>query len=222
MSRYSIHREGGPSIAWISLLLILVGLIVLLSGTGLWMLWIAFAVCFVLWVAVVSFFRIPHRTYPDSDEFSILAPADGRVVDITEIEEPEYFKSVCTKISVFMSATNVHVNRYPVSGTVVYDCYHPGKFLVAWHEKSSVTNEHNTVVIRTANGTDVLVRQIAGAVARRIVSYAETGMQVEAIAELGFIKFGSRVDVFFPVGTRVCVTEGQKVRSGIDILAELS
>ena len=112
--------------------------------------------------------------------------------------------------------------RYPVSGKVVYSCYHPGKFLVAWHEKSSVTNEHNTVVIRTADGTDVLVRQIAGAVARRIVSYAEPEAEVKALDELGFIKFGSRVDVFFPVGTRVCVREGQKVRGGLDVLAEIS
>lgn len=222
MVKYSIHREGGPSIAWISLLLILVGMIVLLSGSQLWILWLLLFACFCLWVAVVSFFRIPHREFPDVDEGSILAPADGRVVDITEIEEPEYFKQVCTKISVFMSATNVHVNRYPVSGKVVYACYHPGKFLVAWHEKSSVTNEHNTVVIRTADGTDVLVRQIAGAVARRIVSYARIDKDVQALEELGFIKFGSRVDIFVPVGTRVCVEEGRKVRGGIDVLAEIS
>ena len=222
MVKYSIHREGGPSIAWISLLLILVGMIVLLSGSQLWILWLLLFACFCLWVAVVSFFRIPHRKFPDVDEGSILAPADGRVVDITEIEEPEYFKQVCTKISVFMSATNVHVNRYPVSGKVVYACYHPGKFLVAWHEKSSVTNEHNTVVIRTADGTDVLVRQIAGAAARRIVSYARIDKDVQALDELGFIKFGSRVDIFVPVGTRVCVEEGLKVRGGIDVLAEIS
>lgn len=222
MFGYSIHKEGGASIAWVSLLLILVCLLVFLSQSGSWLLWLLLGLCFCLWLLVVSFFRIPQRTYLEAGDSSIMAPADGRVVDITEMEEPEYFKTVCTRISVFMSASNVHVNRYPVSGKVVYSCYHPGKFLVAWHEKSSVTNEHNTVVIRTVGGTDVLVRQIAGAVARRIVSYAEPEAEVKALDELGFIKFGSRVDVFFPVGTRVCVQEGQKVRGGLDVLAEIS
>ena len=222
MLRYSIHKEGGASIAWVSLLLVLVGLLLLLSRQGGWYLWVLFVASFLLWLLVVSFFRIPRRVYPEVDGASIMSPADGTIVDITEIEESEYFKSVCTKVSVFMSASNVHVNRYPVSGTVVYSCYHPGRFLVAWHEKSSVTNEHNTVVIRTEDGIDVLVRQIAGAVARRIVSYAETGLEVKALDELGFIKFGSRVDVFVPVGTRICVEEGQKVRGGMDVLAEIS
>ena len=203
MLKYSIHREGGPSIAWVSLLLILIALVVLLSGSGRWFLWLLLIGCFCLWVVVVSFFRIPHRTYPDVDGCSILAPADGTVVDISVMEEPEYFKDTCERISIFMSATNVHVNRYPIGGRIVYSCYHPGKFLVAWHEKSSISNEHNTVVIRTETGVDVLVRQIAGAVARRIVSYANVGDEVDAIEELGFIKFGSRVDVFFPLGTRV-------------------
>lgn len=222
MFKFYIHKEGRASIAWVSVLLILIGLLCVLFGGNLWGVWLLFSACFIFWVAVISFFRIPRREYVEADSLSVVSPADGTIVDISETEEPEYFKGVCTKISVFMSPANVHVNRYPVDGTVVYCKYHPGKFLVAWHEKSSVLNERNTVVVRTPGGTDVLSRQIAGAVARRIVSYAKEGEQVKAVQELGFIKFGSRVDVFFPVGTRVCVDVNQKVKGGITVLAELS
>ena len=222
MRGYSIHKEGRGSIAWVSCLLILVGLLSVLSGSSLRGTWLAFTACFLVWAAVLSFFRIPKREYPEADSCSVISPADGTIVDISETEELEYFGTVCTKISVFMSPTNVHVNRYPVSGEVVYCRYHPGRFLVAWHEKSSKWNEHNTVVLRTENGTEVLVRQIAGAIARRIVSYAEEGLQVKAVEELGFIKFGSRVDLFFPVGTRVCVEMNQKVKGGMSLLAQLS
>lgn len=222
MFRFYIHKEGRASIAWVSVLLILIGMIGVLLGRSLWGVWVLFTMCFIFWAAVISFFRIPRRDYPEADSKSVISPADGTVVDISETEEPEYFKGVCTKISVFMSPANVHVNRYPVDGEVVYCKYHPGKFLVAWHEKSSVLNERNTVVVRTPGGTDVLSRQIAGAVARRIVSYSKVGDRVNAVQELGFIKFGSRVDVFFPVGTRVCVDVDQKVKGGITVLAELS
>lgn len=222
MFKHHIHKEGRASIAWVSILLILLGLATVLSGKNLWGVWLLFTACFILWVAVISFFRIPQREYSEADSHSVISPADGTIVDISETEEPEYFKDLCTKISIFMSPTNVHVNRYPVSGKVVYCRYHPGKFLVAWHEKSSEMNERNTVVLRTEKGTDVLVRQIAGAIARRIVSYAEVGKEVRAVQELGFIKFGSRVDLFFPVGTRVCVDVEQKVKGGITVLAELT
>ncbi|MDE6630995.1 MAG: phosphatidylserine decarboxylase family protein [Bacteroidales bacterium] len=218
--RYSIHKEGISSIAWMSVCWILIVLLAFFSGG--WVLWSLSVAGFLFWLAVLSFFRIPRRDFPDKDAGVVFAPADGKVVDIAEVEEQEYFGGVCTKVSIFMSPANVHVNRYPVSGKVMYCKYHPGRFLVAWHEKSSHLNEHNTVVVRTDAGVDVLVRQIAGAVARRIVSYAREGSEVDAMSELGFIKFGSRVDLFFPVGTLICVKMNEKVKGGISRLAVLT
>lgn len=222
MFRFYIHKEGKSSIVWVSVLLILVGLFTVLLGSSLWGVWLVLTACFIFWVAVLSFFRIPRRDFPDADASSVVSPADGTVVDISEMEETEYFRTSCMKVSIFMSPTNVHVNRYPVSGRVVYCKYHPGKFLVAWHEKSSQLNEHNTVVVRTYGGTDVLIRQIAGAVARRIVSYAKEGTDVKVPDELGFIKFGSRVDLFFPIGTRICVELDEKVKGGMSLIAQLT
>ncbi len=219
MMRYSIHKEGISSIVWVGIFWILVTLLAFFAGA--WIFWTVLGAGFLFWLAVLSFFRMPRREFPDHDEYVVFSPADGTVVDIAEVEEREYFDGVRIKVSIFMSATNVHVNRYPVSGKVVYCKYHPGRFLVAWHEKSSHLNEHNTVVVRTDAGIDILVRQIAGAVARRIVSYAQEGLDVNAMGELGFIKFGSRVDLFFPVGTRICVKLNEKVRGGISRLAVL-
>lgn len=218
--RYSIHKEGISSIVWMGVFWILIALLAFLAGG--WALWILSGLGFLFWLAVLSFFRIPRRNYPDEDANVVFSPADGTVVDIAEVEEKEYFRGVRTKVSIFMSPANVHVNRYPVSGKVMYCKYHPGRFLVAWHEKSSRLNEHNTVVVRTDAGIDILVRQIAGAVARRIVSYAQEGSEVDAMSELGFIKFGSRVDLFFPLGTRICVELNEKVKGGISRLAVLT
>lgn len=184
----------------------------------MWLLWVA---SLLLFLAVVCFFRIPRRRYPSFEGNVLLAPADGQVVDIAEVDEPEYFKGVCTKISVFMSPANVHVNRYPMAGEVVYHRYHPGKYLVAWHEKSSLLNERCSVVLKSPAGREVLVRQIAGAVARRIVTYARVGEKVDRASELGFIKFGSRVDIFYPFQARIVARVGQKVKSGISVLAEM-
>ena len=217
--RFYIHREGRGSIVWTSLLVVLVGL--LAAWTGHWALYLLAVAAFFLLLVVLGFFRIPHRQYPQVDAASLLAPADGTVVDISQVQEPEYFSAPCTKISVFMSPANVHVNRYPVSGKVVYCRYHAGKYLVAWHEKSSDLNERNTVVVKTDEGKEILVRQIAGAVARRIVSYAHVGDEVARASELGFIKFGSRVDVFFPFSARIVAQVGQKVQGGISVLAEM-
>lgn len=175
----------------------------------------------VLFGLVVQFFRIPARQLTINDR-QIIAPADGTVVVIEETEEPEYFKDKRRQISIFMSPLNVHVNRNPVSGVVNYFRYYPGKYLVAWHPKSSTENERTTTVVQTRNGTEVLFRQIAGAMARRIVWYVNEGVRVEQTGEMGFIKFGSRVDVYLPLDARVNVSIGDKTKGGVTVIAEFA
>jgi phosphatidylserine decarboxylase len=150
----------------------------------------------------------------------VLSPVDGKVVVIEEVFEKEYFKDKRLQVSVFMSPINVHVTRYPVGGKIVYSKYHPGKYLVAWHPKSSEENERTTVVVNNDSFGDVLYRQIAGAMAKRIVNYAEVGQNAEQASDSGFIKFGSRVDVFLPLDTKINVQLNQKVKGGISIIAE--
>lgn len=174
----------------------------------------------ILYGFVVWFFRNPVRS-TTSQSLDVIAPVDGKVVIVEEVDEPEYLKGRCIQVSIFMSPLNVHVNRYPVSGKVVYTKYHPGKFLVAFHPKSSTLNERTTVVVETENGKDVLFRQIAGAVARRIVLYAKEEDQAIAGTEYGFIKFGSRLDIFLPLGTEILVKVGDKTRGGVQKIAEL-
>jgi len=174
----------------------------------------------MLYVFLLFFFRLPTRRI-EPDPGLIYAPADGRVVVIEETEEKEYFMDVRLQISIFMSPFNVHSNRYPVSGKIKYVGYHPGNYMVAWHPKSSELNERSTIVIETESGTEVLIRQIAGAVARRIVTYAKENDSVKQGDELGFIKFGSRVDIFLPVGTEVEVPILQQVRANKSILAKI-
>lgn len=169
---------------------------------------------------IVQFFRVPKRIVSAS-EGKIICPADGKVVVIEETAETEYLKDKRIQISIFMSPLNVHVNWYPVSGLVKYFKYHPGKYLVAWHPKSSTDNERTTVVVETASGIPVLFRQIAGAVARRIVCYAKENDVAEQGTEFGFIKFGSRVDVFLPLGSEIKVNIDDKVKGSQTILAEL-
>jgi len=171
----------------------------------------------IFFLLVVWFFRNPERPVIPN-EAVILCPADGKVVAIEENIEEEYFKDKRLQVSIFMSPVNVHANRYPVSGIISYYQYHPGKYLVAWHPKSSTLNERCTVVIRDSRGREIMVRQIAGAVARRIVSYAIQGEQVSQGQELGFIKFGSRVDLFLPPGTKVDVKVGEKVTGNKTIM----
>ncbi|MBT8186438.1 MAG: phosphatidylserine decarboxylase family protein [Croceitalea sp.] len=178
------------SIEWLGLLLQIAAIIVL--------------------ILILQFFRNPRRNLtPNFDH--IIAPVDGKVVAIEEVEETEYFKDKRKQISIFMSPINVHVTRYPVSGTITYSKYHPGKYLVAWHPKSSTDNERTTVVVHTPKFGEILYRQIAGAMARRIVNYAEEGEQVVQGQDAGFIKFGSRVDLFLPLETKICVALNQKV-----------
>jgi phosphatidylserine decarboxylase len=170
-----------------------------------------------VFLLMVWFFRNPSRPVVP-DESLILCPADGKVLVIRKTIEKEYFKDERWQISVFMSPLNVHVNRYPVSGQVSYFKYHPGKYMVAWHPKSSELNERSTVVIKTPLGNEILVRQIAGAVARRIVPYAREGEQVKQGDELGFIKFGSRVDLFLPVQTNISVVLDQVFKGNVDVI----
>jgi phosphatidylserine decarboxylase len=177
-------------------------------------------VSLILFGLVVQFFRVPTRILTIHDR-QVIAPADGTVVVIEETEEAEYFKDRRRQISIFMSPLNVHVNRNPVTGIVKYFRYYPGKYLVAWHPKSSTENERTTVVLETKSGVEVLFRQIAGAVARRIIWYVNEGMPVEQGSEMGFIKFGSRVDVFVPLNAEVKVKIGDKMKGGVTVLAEL-
>jgi phosphatidylserine decarboxylase len=174
----------------------------------------------IFYLIILQFFRSPVFTVSKNEKF-VLAPADGKVVVIEETQETEYLNSPRKQISIFMSPINVHVNRMPVSGSISYYKYHPGKYLVAWHPKSSTENERTTVVARMKNGTEVLFRQIAGAMARRIKCYVKEGLSLEQGQEFGFIKFGSRVDVFLPLNATVKVKIGDITTGGKTVLAEL-
>src|SRR5690606_15041478 len=182
-----------------------------------WIVWLTYALSVLLFVTILQFFRSPRRRII-TDENLILCPADGKVVVIEEVEEMEYFQDKRLQISIFMSPVNVHINRNPVSGLVTFFRYHPGKYLVAWHPKSSTLNERTTIAVRTEQGREVLFRQIAGAMARRIVWYVDKGTSVQQGNEFGFIKFGSRVDVFLPLDAKVDVKIGDKVSGGLTVL----
>lgn len=170
-------------------------------------------------VLILQFFRNPKRN-TQLNEQEVISSVDGKVVVIEEVEEPEFFKGKRLMVSVFMSPLNVHVTRYPISGEVVYSKYHPGKYLVAWHPKASEENERTTVVVKNEVFGEVLYRQIAGALAKRIVNYAKEGDKAIQGADAGFIKFGSRVDIYLPLDAKIKVSLGQKVKGGIDIIAE--
>ena len=178
-----------------------------------------FLVLLILVVLILQFFRNPKRNFILNPE-QVLSPVDGKVVVIEEVCEKEYFKDKRLQVSVFMSPLNVHVTRYPVGGNIVYSKYHPGKFLVAWHPKSSEENERTTVVVKSEAFGEVLHRQIAGALAKRIVNYATAGQEVSQSSDSGFIKFGSRVDIFLPLGTKINVKLNQKVVGGITVVAQ--
>ncbi|MEW7279434.1 phosphatidylserine decarboxylase family protein [Aquimarina sp. 2201CG1-2-11] len=173
----------------------------------------------VLLILILQFFRNPKR-HTELNDKTIVAPVDGKVVVIEEVYEKEYFKDKRLQVSVFMSPINVHVTRHPINGKVAFSKYHPGKYLVAWHPKASEENERTTVVVKNDN-TEILYRQIAGALAKRIVNYAEEGQEVIQGSDSGFIKFGSRVDVYLPLGTKIDVALDQKVKGGESIIALL-
>ncbi len=167
---------------------------------------------------ILWFFRNPKRNIIIDDNL-ILSPADGKIVDIKEVNENEFFKDDRIKISIFLSITNIHVTRFPISGKIIYNKYHPGKYLLAWHPKSSEKNERTSVVISNNSFGNILYRQIAGAVARRIINYAKTNLEVIQGEDSGFIKFGSRVDIFLPLNSNISVKKGQNVKGGITILS---
>ena len=168
---------------------------------------------------MLQFFRNPKRVTEINDT-QIIAPVDGKVVVVEEVEEPEYFKGKRLQVSIFMSPINVHVTRYALNGTVKYSKYHPGKYLVAWHPKASTENERTTIVVENKVFGEVLYRQIAGALAKRIVNYAEEGEEVIQGSDAGFIKFGSRVDIFLPLNTKLTIKIGDKVKGGVQVIAE--
>ncbi len=217
----TIHREGFKSIAIASLVFGAINLIMFwfLPANMLWLGLVVFVITLALLLFIISFFRIPFRQLT-TGEGKIVAPADGKVVVIEETHDEEYFHEKRLQVSIFMSPANVHVNRNPVSGEVVYNKYHKGKYLVAWHPKSSTENERHSVVIRTGQ-SEVLVKQIAGALAKRIVNYLQVGQKVNQGEEMGFIKFGSRVDLLLPTGTKIDVNLNENVRGGVTVIGSL-
>jgi phosphatidylserine decarboxylase len=217
----TIHKEGRT---------LLFVLLIILFGLNWALSWyfpesvtiqnIAIGVSVVFYVIILQFFRSPTFSIPRNDKH-ILAPADGKVVVIEETDEPEHLQSRRRQVSIFMSPVNVHVNRMPAGGVISYFKYHPGKYLVAWHPKSSTENERTTVAVKLGNGTEILFRQIAGALARRIKWYVKPGDALQQGDEFGFIKFGSRVDVFLPLDSKVVVKVGDVTSGGRTVIAEL-
>jgi len=215
----TINKEGT---ATISLIAIFVGVLNILNFSYLFPIsiiaaWAVFIITVAFFLFIVSFFRMPVRQLTISEE-AIVSPADGKVVVIEEVEPDEFYKERRIQLSVFMSPANVHVNRLPIAGNIVYNKYHPGKFLVAWHPKSSTDNERWSVVIENSKGS-ILCKQIAGALARRICNYSTVGQSFKQCDEYGFIKFGSRVDLLLPVGTKIHAKIGDVVKGGVTVLA---
>jgi phosphatidylserine decarboxylase len=214
-----LHREGTPTLLLVSAV-VCFGLFALLKWPVLpAFLSILIGVALVIVLAIVVwFFRVPKRPLPNDDN-AIMSPCDGKVVVIEEVYEPEYFKDKRRQVSIFMSPLNVHINFHPIGGTTTYYKYHPGKYLVAWHPKSSTENERSTVVNKHPKYGEVLFRQIAGALARRICTYAREGMPAQQGAEFGFIKFGSRVDLFLPLDATIDVALGEVVTGSSTVIA---
>ncbi len=216
----TIHKEGYPTLAISAIVLGVINLLsfYLLSFDYPVLTAIIAIVTLGLFIFLVSFFRVPKRVHT-INENAIIAPADGKVVVIEEVQADVYFTDRRIQVSIFMSPLNVHVNRNPVSGEVAYSQYHKGKYLVAWHPKSSTENERHTVVYRK-DGKEILIKQIAGALAKRIVNYLQAGQQVKQAEEMGFIKFGSRVDILLPLNAKINVKMGDMPKGGVTVIAE--
>jgi phosphatidylserine decarboxylase len=215
----TVHREGNRTIGIAALIFGIVNVVsfYFLSESLPWLALVIFIVTLSLLLFLISFFRIPNRVLTIDDN-AIICPADGKVVVIEEITDAEYFKDKRIQVSIFMSPLNVHVNRNPMSGEVIYEQYHKGKYLVAWHPKSSTENERWSVAVKNNNGT-ILYKQIAGALAKRICNYVKVGSNVKQTDEYGFIKFGSRVDVLLPVDAKIKVNINEVVQGGVTVLA---
>lgn len=213
-----IHPAGNKIVIQLLIVLILTNsLFVLLLKGYMTVKLIVATISFLLFFGVTMFFRIPKRQVPEMGNGTVICPADGKIVVIEETMEPEYFKDMRKQVSIFMSLSNAHVNWYPVNGIIRYVKYHAGKYLVAWHPKSSELNERNTIVVEGKDG-EVLLQQVAGFVARKIVSYAKTGDTIKRGDQIGIIKFGSRVDLYLPLDTEIQVNLDQKVRGGKTVI----
>ncbi|MGV8879316.1 MAG: phosphatidylserine decarboxylase family protein [Sphingobacteriaceae bacterium] len=217
----TIHKEGYTSIALCILFIFIMNALVHFYYPDADVVrWFVYITSFILFIIILQFFRSPRLIISEDERF-ILCPADGKVVVIEETIETEFLKDKRIQVSIFMSPVNVHINRNPIAGIVKYFKYHPGKYLVAWHPKSSTENERTTIVVENAEGVPVLFRQIAGALARRIVWYVNEGDVVAQGQQFGFIKFGSRVDLFLPLGSAINVKLGDVVKGGTTVIAEL-
>lgn len=218
----SIHKEGRTLLLVLLLILIGInGLVYYFSNIPELWLWVISGISLMIFLFFLQFFRNPNVDIQE-DPNVILAPADGKVVVVETAEEGEYLNQKRIQVSIFMSPLNVHVNRAPVSGAVTHYQYHPGKYLVAWHPKASTENERTSIAVKMENGVEILFRQIAGAVARRILCYVDQGDQVQQGKEFGFIKFGSRVDLFLPLDAKIEVTPGSITKAGKTVVARIS
>ncbi|MFC6266975.1 phosphatidylserine decarboxylase family protein [Frigoriflavimonas asaccharolytica] len=213
-----LHKESTGTIIVASVLFVIIAALSVYF-LEMWALLILIPIL-IIYGLVFWFFRVPTRDILDHVE-NVIAPVDGKVVMIKEVEEDEFLKEKCIQVSIFMSPLNVHICRFPVSGKVIYKKYHPGKYLVAWHEKSSTENERTSIAVESATNHKILFRQIAGYVARRIVFYCNEGDVAKAGHEFGFIKFGSRMDVFLPLDTEIICKIGDKTKGGIDVIAKM-
>ncbi|GGH46761.1 phosphatidylserine decarboxylase [Mangrovimonas yunxiaonensis] len=213
------HKEGHKIILGATFFVAISVLLIDYFVATTWLRTLLMVAILVFFILILQFFRNPKR-HTHLNESQAISPVDGKVVAIEEVEEKEFFQDKRIQVSVFMSPINVHVTRYPIGGNVVFSKYHPGKFLVAWHPKSSEENERTTVVVENSHFGKVLHRQIAGALAKRIVNYAEAGQSVKQGSDSGFIKFGSRVDLFLPLDSNIKVQLNQKVRGGETVIAE--
>lgn len=216
-----LHREGTHILITGAVLLFLFNVAVFYTFHSRIPFYVSVGITSVIYLLAVNFFRCPPRTFEGNTEGVVVAPADGKIVVIEEVEENEYFHDRRLMVSIFMNIINVHANWIPVDGRVIMARHHDGNYHCAWLPKASIENERSTVVIRTPQGIDILTRQIAGAVARRVVTYLQEGEEYEIDEHMGFIKFGSRVDVYLPLGTEVCVEMGQKTTGNETILARL-
>ncbi len=214
-----IHKEGNPTLI-ISLIVLTILNISLYQYAPSILFYISLGVSIILYIFLLSFFRVPNRPINSLDDHTIYSPCDGKVVVIEKVFEPEYIKEECWQVSVFMSPLNVHINWFPSSGKVLYAKYHPGKYLVAWHPKASTENERTTICYESL-GKKILIRQVAGALARRIVYYAKENMTYKQGEEMGFIKFGSRVDIYIPLDAEIKVKLNEIVMGNKSLIASI-
>ena len=221
LKKIRLHREGTEILIASALLLAGINALVFWAFDCKILFYLLATASIIIYLLMVNFFRCPIRLFEHDTEKVVVAPADGRIVVIEEVDEHEYFHDRRLMISIFMSIVNVHANWYPVDGTIKKVAHHNGNFMKAWLPKASTENERSTVVIETPEGVEILTRQIAGAVARRIVTYAEVGEECYIDEHMGFIKFGSRVDVYLPLGTEVCVSMGQLTTGNQTVIAKL-